>query len=152
VHLLSTGRLDVAALDAGLNEQAGLFGVSGVSADMRKVLAAADDGDARAGLAVEMFVHRLVATIGSMAAVLGGLDALVFTGGIGEHSPKIRAAVAPRLACFGAELDEDANDRVEADALVTTTSSAARILVVTAREDLTVLAEVTRVLNGTQPG
>jgi acetate kinase len=153
LHLLTTGRLDVAALDAGLNERAGLFGVSGVSADMRKVLAASDDGDARAGLAVEMFVHRLVATIGSMVAVLGGLDALVFTGGIGEHSPRIRAAVVSRLAYLGVELDAEINERADSDAEVTTTLSAARILVVTAREDLTVLAEITRVLapGGTAP-
>jgi acetate kinase len=146
VHLLSHGKLDVAALNAGLNEQSGLLGVSGVSADMRKVLAAVDDGNERARLAVEMFVHRVVATVGAMVAVLGGLDALVFTGGIGEHSPRIRAAVASRLAYLGVELDAGANARSEADAEVTTPSSATRILVVTAREDLAVLAEVTRVL------
>ena len=150
VHLLSHGRLDVAALDAGLNEQSGLLGVSGVAADMRKVLTAADDGNERARLAVEMFVHRVVATVGAMVAVLGGLDALVFTGGIGEHSPRIRAAVASRLAYLGVELDAGANARSEADAEVTTPSSAARILVVTAREDLAVLAEVRRVLGDAQ--
>jgi acetate kinase len=110
------------------------------------VQAAADDGDERAGLALEMFVHRVAATIGAMVPALGGLDALVFTGGIGEHSPRIRAEVASRLAHLGVELDAGANARSEADAEVTTTSSAARILVVTAREDLAVLAEVRRVL------
>jgi acetate kinase len=150
VHLLSHGRLDVAALDAGLNEQSGLLGVSGVSADMRKVLAAADDGNERARLAVEMFVHRVVATVGAMVAVLGGLDALVLTGGIGEHSPRIRAAVVSRLAHLGVELDAGANARSEADAEVTRPSSAPRVLVVTAREDLAVLAEVRRLLVDTR--
>ena len=150
VHLLSHGRLDVGALNAGLNEQSGLLGVSGVSGDMRKVLAAVDDGNERARLAVEMFVHRVVATVGAMVAVLGGLDTLVFTGGIGEHSPRIRAAVASRLAYLGVELDAGANARSEADAEVTTPSSAARVLVVTAREDLAVLAEVRRVLGDAQ--
>jgi acetate kinase len=149
VHLLSQGRLDVAALDAGLNERSGLLGVSGVSADMRQVLAAADDGDERARLAVEMFVHRLVAAVGSMAAVLGGLDALIFTGGIGENSPRIRAAVASRLTHLGLELDAVANERYKRDAAVTTASSPVHALVLKAREDLAMLAEVLRVLKGT---
>jgi acetate kinase len=131
---------------AGLNEQSGLLGVSSVSADMRKVQVAADDGNERARLAIEIFVHRVVATVGAMVAVLGGLDALVFTGGIGEHSPRIRAEVVSRLAHLGIDLDTGANARSEADAEMTTTSRAARIFVVTAREDLAVLAEVRRLL------
>jgi acetate kinase len=150
LYLLSHGGLDVATIDAGLNERSGLLGVSGVSSDMRKVLAAADNRDARAGLAVEIFVHRLVAAIGSMVAVLGGLDALIFTGGIGEHSPRIRAAVASRLGYLGIELDADANARAETDADVSVTSAPARLLVLTAREDLAVLAEVTRILAPSQ--
>jgi acetate kinase len=145
VYLLSQGDLDAAALDAGLNDRSGLLGVSGVSSDMRKVQASADQGDERAILAIEIFVHRLVAAIGSMAAVLGGLDALVFTGGIGEHSPRIRAAVASRLGHLGLTLDADANARAETDADVTTAASTASILVITAREDLAVLTEVSRV-------
>jgi acetate kinase len=149
VHLLAQDRLDVAALDAGLNESSGLLGVSGVSADMRKVQAAADQGNERATLAIEMFVHRVVATVGALAAVLGGLDALVFTGGIGEHSPRIRAAVASRLGHLGLALHADANAQAETDADVATAESSSGILVITAREDLAVLTEVSRVLSGT---
>lgn len=138
----SARRLEVGVV-AGLNEQSGLLGVS---ADMRKVQVAADDGNERARLAVAIFVHRVVATVGAIVAVLGGLDALVFTGGIGEHSPRIRAEVVSRLAHLGIDLDTGANARSEADAEVTTTSGAARIFVVTAREDLAVLAEVRRLL------
>ena len=132
VHLLARRGLDVAALDAGLNEQSGLLGVSGVSGDMRKVQEAADKGEARARLAVDMFVHRLIATVGAMAAVLGGLDALTFTGGIGEHSAPIRAAVASKLAYLGVELDAAANDGVQHDLDIATPASTARVLVVTA--------------------
>jgi acetate kinase len=151
VHLLTQGRLDVAALDSGLNEASGLLGVSGVSGDMRKVQAAADQGNERASLAIEMFVHRVVATVGGLAAVLGGLDALVFTGGIGEHSPRIRAAVASRLGHLGLAVDADANAHAETDADVTTAGSHASILVITAREDLAVLTEIKRVLSGIHP-
>ena len=149
LHLLSRRGLDVTALEAGLNELAGLLGVSGVSADLRAVQEAADNGDERAQLAVAMFVHRVVATVGAMAAVLGGLDALIFTGGIGEHSSRIRAAVASRLAHLGLEFDDGANAHVEGDGEVTTAASAARVLVVTAREDLAVLDEVKHVLADT---
>jgi len=149
MYLLSRRGLDVAMLDAGLNEQAGLLGVSGVSGDMRAVLAAADRGEERARLAVEMFVHRLVEAIGAMAAVLGGLDVLVFTGGIGEHSPTIRAAAASRLRHLGIELDATVNERAEPDRDLSAGASTARALVITAREDLTVLAEVKRVLADT---
>jgi acetate kinase len=153
LHLLTRRGVQPDDLDAGLNERAGLLGVSGVASDMRKVQAAADSGSERARLAIEMFVHRLVMTIGGMAAALGGLDALVFTGGIGEHSTQIRRAVVERLAHLGASLDPKLNDGLDGDhqgdADITAANGRARVLVVTAREDLSVLAEVQRVLSGT---
>jgi acetate kinase len=123
--------------------------VSGVSADLRNVQAAADAGSERARLAINIFVHRLVAAVGGMAAVLGGLDALIFTGGIGEHSAAIRGAVTARLRHLGVALDADANERVRGDADVAVSESRARVLVIVAREDLSVLAEVRRVLGRT---
>lgn len=147
LHLLANRGLDVAALDKGLNEQAGLLGVSGVSGDLRKVQAAADGGNERARLAIDVFVHRLVTTIGGLAATLGGLDALVFTGGIGEHSTTIRAAAVSNLAYLGASLEQRANEHASGDADISPPDSAARVLVVAAREDLSVLAEVKRVLS-----
>ena len=146
LHLLAKRDVDVATLDTGLNEQAGLLGVSGVSGDMRKVLPAADAGNERARLAIEMFVHRLIAVIGGMAAVLGGLDALVFTGGIGEHSARVRALASERLAHLGATLDPHANERASGDTDISSADGTAHVLVVTAREDLSVLAGVERVL------
>jgi acetate kinase len=135
-------------LDSGLNERAGLLGVSGVSGDLRKVQAAADAGAERARLAIEIFVHRLVAAVGGMAAVLGGLDALVFTGGIGEHSAGIRGAVAERLGHLGVAIDASANAQVDGDADISADAGRSRVLVIAAREDLSVLAEVKRVLGG----
>ena len=146
VYLLKYAGVEVADLDRGLNEDSGLVGVSGVSADWRAVLAAAAAGDARADLARAMFLHRLVATVGAMAATLGGLDALVFTGGIGEHSADVREAVAAGLQFAGARLavPNDAPDTGDRD--VAATDSHVRMLVIAAREDLTVLAEVRRLV------
>lgn len=124
LHLLSHQGVSVSELDQALNERSGLQGVSGVSADMRAVLEAADAGNPRAALARDMFVHRVVATIGAMVATLSGLDALVFTGGIGEHSAVIRNAVRARLVYL----------------------QPFELLAIPAREDLSILREVVRVL------
>jgi acetate kinase len=147
LYLLTRKGLSPAEVERGLNEQAGLAGVSGVSADMRKVLAAAGTGHERANLAVAMFVRRIVAAIGALAAVLGGVDALVFTGGIGEHSAEIRARVTAGLAHLGLHLDVQANAARSSDGDVATAASPARILVLEAREDLAILREVRKVLH-----
>jgi acetate kinase len=139
-------RLSADDIDRGLNEQAGLAGVSGVSADLRAVLAAAERGDQRSRLALDMFVHRVVATVGGLVAVLQGLDALVFTGGIGEHSAVIRAQVAGALGFLGLRLDPSANANTTSDAVISAPGSPIPTLVITAREDLAILREVRRVL------
>ena len=122
LHLLRGGAT-VDEVEALLEKGSGLLGLSGVSADLRDVVAARDRGDARAGLAVDVFVHRVAAGVGAMIASLGGLDALVFTGGIGEHSAEVRTRVADRFAFLGMP-----------------------VLVVPAREDLTICRAVRRTL------
>ncbi|MFW6146709.1 MAG: acetate/propionate family kinase [Planctomycetota bacterium] len=96
-------------LDTALNKQSGLLGVSGVSNDMRDLLAACDEGNARARLAVDMFAYRIAKTIGAYRAILPALDAVVLTGGIGENSVRTRAGIAARLAGLDVKLDADAN-------------------------------------------
>jgi acetate kinase len=138
--------VSVADLDATLNDRSGLLGVSGVAGDLRAVLAAADGGDERARLAYAMFIHGLVRMVGAMVAVLGGVDALIFTGGIGEHSPRVRRDVAAAFASAGLRLDATANAAPAGDGDVAPGDAAVRVLVVAAREDLAVLWEVKRVL------
>jgi acetate kinase len=148
VYLLTRGGIRPEELDRGLNEQSGLFGVSGVSADLREVLRAVEDGHQRAILAHDMFVHRLVETIGGMLASLGGLDALVFTGGIGEHSGAIRSAACASFEFLGLRLDTARNGSDhEDDVDIAAADSQVRVLVVTAREDLAIVRQVRRVLN-----
>ena len=135
--------VSVADLDDALNDRSGLLGVSGVAGDLRAVLAAADGGDERARLAYAMFIHGLVRMVGAMVAVLGGVDALIFTGGIGEHSPRVRRDVAAAFASAGLRLDAAANEAPTGDVDVAPGDAAVRVLVVAAREDLAVLREVT---------
>jgi acetate kinase len=130
------------AVEQGLDREGGLLGLAG-DADMRAVLTR-DDADAR--LALDVYVHRLRAAIAAMAAALGGLDALAFTGGVGEHAPEVRARTVAGLGFLGVQLDAEANARVTADAEIGAAGAPARTLVVTAREDLEVAVQVRALL------
>jgi len=134
--------LDAAGLEAALSQSSGLLGVSGISGDLRQVLQAADSGNDRARLAYEMFLHSLQRAVGAMAGVLGGVDALVFTGGIGERSARVREALAGCLAFAGLELDREENERARPDSRISTAGSTVVALVIAAREDLSVLDEL----------
>jgi acetate kinase len=106
LYLMAQHRMDAPALEALLYHRSGLLGVSGVSSDMRALLAS---DDPRAREAVDLFVYRIARELGSLAAALGGLDALVFTAGIGEHAREIRARVCRDAEWLGVRLDEAAN-------------------------------------------
>jgi acetate kinase len=108
LYLMQHEAMDVRAVETLLYERSGLLGVSGISSDMRTLLASATPSAKRA---VDLFVYRIGREIGSLVAALGGLDALVFTGGIGEHAAPIRARVCSDAAWIGVTLDEDANAR-----------------------------------------
>jgi acetate kinase len=135
--------LDDGAVEEGLDREGGLRGLAG-DPDMRAVLAR-DDDEAR--LAVDVYVHRLRASIAAMAAAMPGLDALVFTGGVGEHAPVIRARAADGLDFLGVALDADANAGASGDAEIGAHRAAVRALVVTAREDLEIARQVRAVLD-----
>jgi acetate kinase len=132
--LLEREALSERELAEALEHRSGLLGLTG-DADMRGVLSAAAAGDGRAALGLDVYVHRLRAGIAAMAAALGGLDVLVFTGGVGEHAPEIRARACAGLAFLGVTIDPDANADVRPDADVSATASPVRTLVVRARED-----------------
>jgi acetate kinase len=146
LHVLRRKGVTPDELDRVLNHESGLLGVSGVASDMRQVLAAADAGNARARLALEIFAHRVRQTVGAMTSTLGGIDALVFTAGIGEHAAPIRARACAGLECLGLELDARANADCRPDADVAVAASRGRILVIATREDLMIVRETVRVL------
>jgi acetate kinase len=148
LYVLHRKGLSADDLDRALNREGGLLGLSGVSGDLRQVQRAARDGQPRARLAMEVYAHRLRQAIGAMAATLGGVEALVFTAGIGENSAEVRAQACRGLEFLGLELDPAANVERRPDADVAAASSRGRILVIATREDLTIVRETVRVLRG----
>jgi acetate kinase len=145
IYLLRQKRLSVEQLDNALNYESGLLGISGTSSDLRQLLSELPHNpDAR--LAVDVYVRRIVQTIGAMVAILGGIDALVFTAGVGERAAKIRKWVCEKLKYLGLELDSDANQNCHPDADIATPTSAARILVIATREDLAIMRETRRLV------
>jgi acetate kinase len=115
---------------------------------MHEIVERAGDVEASARLALDVYVHRLCAGIAAMAAALGGLDALVFTGGVGEHSSEVRARAAAGLAFLGVALDEARNGETHADGEVGAEGAGVRTLVLTAREDIEIARQVRAVLGG----
>lgn len=146
LHVQQRHGLTVEQVETALNRESGLLGVSGVSADMREVLDAAQDGHRQAQLALAIYVRRVRQAIGAFAVTMGGIDALVFTAGVGEHANDVRKNVCVGLGCLGLGLDAEANAACSPDADVACTESRGRILVIETREDVTMLGEVLSVL------
>jgi acetate kinase len=134
-HLMRTQHVNASDLDNTLNRKSGLLGISGVSSDMRDVLKAARQGNERAKLAFDIFVHRLLKGIAAMAATLAGVDAIIFTAGIGENSAEVRRASCDNLGFFGVRIDPEKNASAEADCDISLSTSKARVLVIRAQED-----------------
>ena len=134
-YLMRQSRVTGEELDEVLNQHSGLLGISGVSGDMREVLAAVKNGHERATLALDIYIHRLCAGIGAMTAVLGGIDALVFTAGVGENSPEVRAAACQNLGYVGVKLDPKKNSESPPDWDISDPGSLVRVLLVRAGED-----------------
>lgn len=144
-YLLRSKRFDVAALETMLYERSGLLGLSGISGDMRVLQ---DSVDPRAIAAVEHFVYAMTKTIGAYIAVLGGLDALVFTAGIGENSVPLRAALCSKLVRLGVTLDEQANRT--GGPRISTENSDVSVWVIPTNEEW-MIAQHTRALVSAQP-
>jgi acetate kinase len=145
IYVLRHKGLDANALDQTLNYESGLLGLSGISSDMRQILSELPHNP-NAQLAVDVYVHRIRQTIGAMAATLDGVDALVFTAGVGERAVEIRKRVCENLNYLGLELDRRANETCKPDADIATRASTARILVIATREDLTIMRETRRLI------
>jgi acetate kinase len=147
IHLLRHGGYTTDALDHLLNHDSGLAGLSGTDGDMRTVLAAVDTGDDRPRLALDVFVHRVRQGIAAMAASMGGVDAIVFTGGVGEHASRVRADVCGSLAFLGVAIDAVLNTTCagEGETNISTAESRVQVLVIPAQENWMVARECVRV-------
>src|SRR6266404_1369046 len=151
-YLMRAEKSTAQQLDDLLNKKSGLLGISGLSGDMRQIVAAMKDGNPRAKLAFDIFVHNLQAGIGAMIAVLGGIDALVFSAGIGEHSPEVRAAACANFGFLGLKLDAAKNAQSPADQEVSLSDSAVRVLIIHAQEDWAIAQECSRLLSPQSQG
>jgi acetate kinase len=146
LHLMRADHASADQLDDMLNRHSGLLGISGVSSDMRDVLEAAGKNNERAKLAFDIFVHRLQTGVAAMAASLGGVDAIVFTAGIGENSAEVRRATYARLGFLGVQIDEGKNSSAKPDVEISTSKSAVRVLVIRAQEDWSIARECARLV------
>ena len=146
LHVMREHHVSVSRMDRLLNHESGLLGVSRVSADMRHVQQAAQSGNDRAKLAIEMYVHRVRQAIAAMATSMAGLDALVFTGGIGEHAGEVRQAVCAPLEFLGIKLSEQLNDTSQPDSQISDVASQIPVFIIAAREDLMLAREASALL------
>ncbi len=142
LYLLRAGVTDVACVEETLDRRSGLAGMTGTSGDMREVLAARASGDQDAELAVTVYLHQLRRQIGAMAAALDRLDAVVLTGGVAEHQPRLVADLVGGLGLLGLSVD---SDRLwgRGDRVISPVGAGVRVLVVTAREELEIAAQAT---------
>jgi acetate kinase len=149
LHVMAKEELGASELNALLNKHSGLLGVSGLSNDMRKLLEAEAAGNERARLAVDLFCYRLRKYIGSYVAVLGGLDALVFTGGIGENAVPVRARSTEGLAAMGIAVDAERNAAARArEADISPPGASCRVLVIPTNEELLIARDTFRIVRG----
>ncbi len=145
LHLMRTKQMAVDALEDLLNHDSGLVGLSGNTSDMRELQASADRGSAAAGLAIEIFCRSIQKTIAAFSAVLQGLDLLVFTGGIGEHSAKVRSSACKGLGFLGIQLDQDRNRRHAPT--ISTETSKCRVVVIPSEEDSQIARHCRRLMS-----
>jgi acetate kinase len=150
--LMAMEELTLHQMNTMLNKHSGLYGISGVSSDMREIVKARENGRTRAEVAFRMFCYRLTKYIGAYAAAMGGVDAVIMTGGIGEHSPEVREQALSGLGFMGLELDPRRNaETLGAEGEISTDGSRVKALVVPTNEERTIARDVIRVLNGIMP-
>jgi acetate kinase len=151
--LMAMEELTLAQLNAMLNKHSGLYGISGVSSDMREIEHSCTDGNQRAQLAFEIFCYRITKYIGAYAAAMGGLDVVVFTGGIGENSPLVREEVLRGLEFLGINLDRQANlDAPRGqEVVITSADSRTAVTVIPTNEERVIARDTVRVLAGVMP-
>ncbi len=148
-YIMSKDELTLHDMSTLLNKFCGLYGISGESNDMRELIAAADKGDEQAKLAIEVFCYRIKKYIGAYSAALGYVDGLVFTGGIGENSPSIRALACQGLGALGIEIDAARNAAlVGKEGEISTDASRLRVMVIPTNEELLIARDTFRAVRG----
>jgi acetate kinase len=147
-HLMEEGQMSADTINQMLNRESGLLGVSGVASDVRDLFQAVSEGNPQAALALKMFSYRVRQYIGKYAAVLGGLDALIFTAGIGENAPSIRATICENLGFLGIHLDEEKNQSSGVEKPIHREDAPVKLLVIPTNEELMIARDTLRLIEG----
>lgn len=135
-----------------VNKESGLAGISGVSSDMREITAAAKQGNEKAILSLEMYEQRITKYVGAFAAEMGGVDIIVFTGGVGEHQSSTRANVCNPLRFMGVEIDDAANDANNGDeGIISTPNSTVKVVVIPTDEEYMIAKDTEAIIEGREP-
>jgi acetate kinase len=152
LHLLSQGGMNASEMDSLLNDQSGLYGLSGLSNDMRDLLREREKGNTRADLAVRVFCHRVRKYLGAYWAVLGGADAVIFAGGIGENSPEVRAMICSSLGALGLAIDPQRNAEAQGiEKRISPEGSRVEIWVIPTNEELLIARDTLNCILGLPP-
>ncbi len=146
-YLIEKEELSLANVHALLNKHSGLLGLSGYAADMRDLIEEAEDGDRRSQEAIDVFSYRAKKYIGSYIAVLDGVDAIIFTGGIGENAPLIRKKILSGLSSFGIELNNSKNQSIDEDYIISTEDSKTDVYVIPTNEELVIAIDAAKIAN-----
>ncbi|MCK9407746.1 MAG: acetate kinase [Bacteroidetes bacterium] len=148
LYVMAKEGLNYSEANTLLNKHSGLQGISGVSSDMREVISEMNDGNKKAKLAFDVFCYRVKKYIGSYVAAMGGVDALVFTGGIGENAPDVRKAICENMEFFGIEIDRAANNSKEKEKSINNPKSSTSVFVIPTNEELMIALETKEVVKG----
>ncbi len=153
LHVMALEELTLHEANTLLNKHSGVSGISGLSSDMREILKATAEGHTNARLALEVYCYRIRKYIGAYMAALGGLDALVYTGGVGENAAEVRRRTASGLECFGIQLDEAKNTaHTKGAEIISTADSKVNVIVIPTNEELVIAKETKRIVDQTSSG
>jgi len=151
LYIMGKEGLSLSEASTLLNKHSGLQGISGVSSDMREIIEEMLDGDKKATYAFDVFTYRITKYLGAYAAAMGGLDAVVFTGGIGENSPEVRRAATASLGFLGLEIDEEANLSEQREKIITRKGARVETLVVPTKEELVIALDTMQLVRQQEP-
>lgn len=147
-YLMDKEGLDISEINEIMNKESGVLGISGVSSDFRDIESAAENGNKRAQLAIDVFNYKVKTTIGSYVAAMDGVDAIVFTAGLGENSPVTRKEICSGLTYLGITVDEEKNNTRREELVITTKDSKVKVLVVPTDEELAIARDTKEIITG----
>ncbi len=145
-YIMAKEELSISDMNTLLNKHSGLVGISGESSDMREILQAVEEGDRKAKYAYDVYTYRIKKYIGAYAAAMGGVDVIVFTGGIGENAVKVRTDVCSDMEYLGIKIDAERNENAKGEAIITSDDSKTKVLKIPTNEELVIAMDTERIV------